>query len=115
MPPSHGLTTLSFAFIFLLPWATSAANDPVTEQWQRLIKADFPGGCVSRLDLYLSTVGANGARSGAWLVQTCEGNFEYGARYSPAALPADKKQISVSRKQKLDGLTPEQLERMYSL
>lgn len=99
----------------LLVSTVCTANDDITQEWVRLIKSDFPQGCVIRLDEYLSTTAMNGFRGGAWLVQSCEGNFEYGTSYSPPDVRTDKQRISVSRHRKLDDLTPIQLRRMYSL
>lgn len=91
------------------------ADDPISQEWSRLIKADFPDGCVSRLDQYLSTVGVNGARSGAWLVQTCEGSFEYGAGYVPIDARSGKSLFRVNRHQALGVLTKKQLETLYGI
>lgn len=109
------LSRAALALIFLLTSTPGAANDEVSEEWEHLIKADFQDGCVSRLDEYLSTFGNNGARLGRWLVQTCEGNFEYGASYYPLNVRTENKRIEVRRTQKLPPLTPAQLKKMYSL
>ncbi|MFJ2379475.1 hypothetical protein ACIOWK_10970 [Pseudomonas protegens] len=106
---------VALALIFLLASTAGAANDEVSQEWEHLIKADFQDGCVSRLDEYLSTFGNNGVRFGAWLVQTCEGNFEYFANYYPPGVKPEKKRIDVSRTQKLRPLTPAQLKKIYSL
>ncbi|MDZ3992081.1 hypothetical protein [Pseudomonas sp. Teo4] len=105
----------ALALIFLLFSAVCAADDDITRESVRLIKADFPAGCVVRLDQYLSSVGTNGVMGGAWLVQTCQGSFEYGSRYFPAAVHADGQRVRVTRNRKLDAMTPEQLKRSYSL
>ncbi|MGE8058533.1 hypothetical protein [Pseudomonas sp. NPDC089547] len=102
------------SLLFLVSTVCTADND-ITQEWVRLIKTDFPQGCVIRLDEYLSTTAVNGFRSGAWLVQSCEGNFEYSTSYSPPEIRTDKHWISTSRKRKLDELTPLQLKLMYSL
>ncbi|MDF3160675.1 hypothetical protein P3C24_06820 [Pseudomonas proteolytica] len=102
------------ASFLLLVSTVCTADDDITQEWVRLIKTDFPQGCVIRLDEYLSTTAANGFRGGAWLIQTCEGNFEYGTSYYPAEVRTDKQRINASRKRKLDELTPVQLKRMYS-
>ncbi|KAF0865936.1 hypothetical protein [Pseudomonas sp. LD120] len=106
---------VALALIFLLASTAGAANDEVSQEWEHLIKADFRDGCVSRLDEYRSTFGSNGVRLGAWLVQTCEGNFEYGASYYPLNVHTENKRIGVRRTQKLPPLTPAQLKKMYSL
>lgn len=103
------------ASLLLLVSTVCTADGDITQEWVRLIKTDFPQGCVFRLDQYLSTTAVNGFRGGAWLVQSCEGNFEYGTSYSPPEVRADKQRISVSRKRKLDDLSAVQLKRMYSL
>lgn len=103
------------ASFLLLVSTVCTADDEITQEWGRLIKADFPQGCVIRLHKYLSANGVNGSRGGAWLVQSCEGNFEYGTSYYPRGVHMDKKRISASRNRKLDDLTPLQLKRMYSL
>lgn len=103
------------ALIFLLASASGAANDEISQEWAHLIKADFQDGCVNRLDQYLTTFGSNGVRFGAWLVQTCEGNFEYGASYHPLNVRTENKRIGVRQTQKLPPLTPVQLQGMYSL
>ncbi|NBF03984.1 hypothetical protein GV819_16970 [Pseudomonas sp. Fl5BN2] len=112
MPP---LSRIALALTFLLTSTAGAADDEISQEWARLIKADFQDGCVSRLDEYLSTFGSNGVRLGTWLVQTCEGNFEYFANYYPPGVKPEKKRIDVSRRQKLRPLTPAQLKKMYSL
>ncbi len=109
------LSRVALALTILLTATAGAADDEITQEWERLIKADFKGGCVSRLDEYLSIVGNNGVRHGTWLVQTCEGNFEYFANYYPPGVKPEKKRIDVSRTQKLRQLTPAQLKKMYSL
>ncbi len=109
------LSRVALALIFLLASTAGAANDEISQEWARLIKTDFQDGCVSRLDEYLSTFGSNGVRLGAWLVQTCEGNFEYGASYYPLDVRTENKRIGVRRTQKLPPLTPTQLNKMYSL
>lgn len=109
------LSQISFALIVLLASTASAADDEISKHWARLIQADFQDGCVSRLDQYLSSSGNNGVRFGAWLVQTCEGNFEYGASYYPLNVDTENKRIEVRRTQKLPPLTPAQLKKMYSL
>ena len=109
------LSRAALALTFLLASTAGAADDEISQEWARLIKADFQDGCVSRLDEYLSTLGSNGVRLGAWLVQTCEGNFEYGASYYPLDVHTENKQTEVRRKQKLPPLTPVQLKKMYSL
>lgn len=106
---------VALALTFLLASTAGAADEEISQEWARLIKADFQDGCVSRLDEYLSTFGSNGVRLGAWLVQTCEGNFEYGASYYPLNVRTENKRIEVRRTQKLHPLTPEQLKKMYSL
>ncbi|UZE31276.1 hypothetical protein [Pseudomonas asplenii] len=103
------------ASFLLLGSTVCTADDVITQEWVHLIKADFPQGCVTRLREYLSTNAANGFRGGAWVVQSCEGNFEYGTRYYPLGVRTDRQRISASRTQKLDDLTPVQLKRMYSL
>lgn len=109
------LNQASLALAFLLTSTAGTASDAISQEWARLIKADFPPGCVIRLDPYLSSTGVNGVRGGAWLVQTCEGSFEYGASYFPPGVYPEKKRIGVSRTQKLRPLTPAQLKKMYSL
>lgn len=109
------LSRIALALTFLLTSTVGAADDEISQEWERLIKADFKGGCVSQLDQYLSIVGNNGVRYGKWLVQTCEGNFEYFANYYPPGVKPEKKRIDVSRRQKLRPLTPAQLNKMYSL
>lgn len=111
--PSLGQVTL--ALTFLLASAASAADDAISREWVRLIKAQFQDGCVKRLDQYLTVSGINGARGGAWLVQTCEGNYEYGSSYFPPGVLPERKRLGVSRTQKLRPLTPVQLKEMYDL
>ncbi|QXI26159.1 hypothetical protein [Pseudomonas vanderleydeniana] len=109
------LNTLLLGFALALSSAAySTENDAVTQEWMHLIKADFPKGCVTQLTPYLSTTGANGVRTSAWLVQTCQGSYEYGASYRPAATRSNGKLISVSRGRKLN-MPPAQLKRLYSL
>ena|GEM_PF-3365597 len=103
------------ASFLLLVSTVCTADDDINQEWVRLIKSDFPQGCMTRLYEYLSTNAMNGFRGGAWLVQSCEGNFEYGTSYFPPEVRTDRKRISASRKRKLDDLTPVQLKRMYSL
>ncbi|MDD1015202.1 hypothetical protein [Pseudomonas rubra] len=109
------LNKFTLGLVLLLTSVACMADDAISREWSRLIKADFPDGCVSQLDEYLISVGANGIRIGAWLVQTCKGNFEYGARYVPADVHADKEKFSVSRKQEIRELTPEQLKTLYGI
>lgn len=109
------LSQVVVAVIFLLTSTAGIASDAISQEWASLIRADFQHGCVNRLDQYLSSVGSNGVRTSAWLVQTCDGNFEYGASYFPPGVNPEKKRIGVSRKQKLHPLTPVQLKKMYSL
>jgi len=106
---------LTLMFALLLKSVACMADDPIGLEWLRLIKAGFPDGCVQRLDQYRSTVGYNGIRSGAWLVQTCQGNFEYGARYVPADAYSGKALFSVHRQQAVGELTTRQLKTMYGL
>ena len=109
------LNQAALALAFLLTSTSGTASDAISQEWARLIKADFPPGCVIRLAPYLSSTGVNGVRGGAWLVPTCEGSFEYGASYFPPGVYPEKNRIGVSRTQKLRPLTPAQLKKMYSL
>jgi hypothetical protein len=111
MPSLLEKTTFTLSLLLACQWAVA---DEVTQEWERLIRKDFKDGCVTHLDPYLFSSGTNGVRGTAWLVQTCEGNFEYGATYLPPDVhPEELERISVRRKQQLRPLTPVQLKRMY--
>lgn len=106
------LPAAASAALLLLISRTSSA-DFIDDEWKWMIQRDFKEGCVTQLHQYLVTSGFNGSRSGAWLVESCEGLFEYGSSYhTDAALPASER-LSVKRLRKLPPMPPEQIKKIY--
>ncbi|BCD87958.1 hypothetical protein PSm6_43650 [Pseudomonas solani] len=103
--------TVTSALLLLLSQTVSAGF--IEDEWEWMIRRDFKEGCVTRAHQYLVISGLNGRHEGAWLVESCEGLFEYGSSYSPDAVPPGGKRISVERLRKLPPLTPEQIKKAY--
>jgi len=93
--------------ITLLAFARDAAADPVETQWRALIGKDFNDGCISRLHPFLYSNGNNGRRGATWLVESCEGLFEYSTSYLPGA------PLIAKRLRQLPPMTPAQIQRRY--
>lgn len=89
--------------------------DEFDERWSWLIKQDFKAGCVLRMKSQMVTVGTNGNRRALWIVETCEGLFEYGAAYDNSPLlPPGKKRYSVSKPRPVAPVTANHLKQLFS-
>ncbi|CAN7571966.1 hypothetical protein ACSC9U_14070 [Pseudomonas solani] len=99
--------------VLLLLLSQTASADFIKDEWEWMIRRDFKEGCVTRAHQYLVISGLNGRREGTWLVESCEGLFEYGTSYSLYEVPPGGKRISVKRFRKLPPQTPEQIKKAY--
>lgn len=91
----------------LLAFSQAATADTIESQWRTLIGKDFKDGCITRLQPFRHSNGANGRRGAIWLVESCEGLFEYSTSYLPDAA------LVAKRLRQLPPMTPAQIQSRY--
>ncbi len=74
-----------------------------------MIESEFPKGCVFKINGTFVAIGNNGFRISGWLVETCEGSYEYWTSYLPPDVRPEEKRMDMGRGDKLSAVSVEQL------
>ncbi len=82
--------------------------------WDQFIEADFPSGCVFRMDIYDGFLANSGVSQFYWIVQTCQGDFQYRTDYIPPELSPNQDYPQTQRLSKISPMTRKQLRNKYS-
>lgn len=107
-----GVTLAFLSLIFVS--SVCLAGSGKGGDWDQFIEADFPSGCVFRMDIYDGFAANSGVSQYYWIVQTCQGDFQYRTDYIPPELSPNRYYPQTQRLSKISPMTRKQLRDRYS-